>query len=120
MYAAAAIPPQTPSPAKTAAPAAGQQKLNLFDRLRNPLRSRRYNPQTERTHRHWVRGFVLFRHVRFRAKMAKQGRDQTGPFRREAGLPGRSQPTGCNSGHDDRPRPDDLGGVLCSLYIPAG
>ena len=120
MHAAAAIPPQTSSPPKGTAPAAEQQKPKPLDWLREAPHSRRYNPQTERTHRHWVRGFVLFHQVQFPTKMAERGHDHAGPFHREAGLPARPHHTGCNSGHDVRPRPDDFGGFLCSLYIPTG
>jgi hypothetical protein len=84
MYAAAAIPPQTSSPAKSAAPAAGQQKPKLLDRLREALRSRHYSRWTEQCYCHWaclprrealrrrqVKRFIFFHHVRHPAQMAE-------------------------------------------------
>ena len=50
MYAAAAIPPETSSPAKRAEPAAGKQKPKLLDRLREALRSRQYSRRTEQSY----------------------------------------------------------------------
>ena len=71
MYAAAAIPPQTLSPAKTAAPATGQQQPKLLDRLRKALRSHHHNPRTEQSHCQRVKRFIFFHNVRHPTEMTK-------------------------------------------------
>ena len=60
MYAAAAIPPETSSPAKRAEPAAGKQKPKLLDRLREALRSRQYSRRTEQSYCQWAKRFISF------------------------------------------------------------
>jgi hypothetical protein len=65
MYAAAAIPPETSSPAKRAEPAAEQQKPKLLNRLREALRA--HHPagrdrRTEQSHCHWTKRRIFFHH----------------------------------------------------------
>jgi hypothetical protein len=71
MYAAAAIPPQTSSPATSAAPAAGQQKPKLLDRRRGVLRTRQFSHRTEQSYCQWVKRLIFFHNVRLPAEMGE-------------------------------------------------